>query len=85
MILEFLVGLFLGALLCYLFLKERMQAMFREWKLEFGDKIRKETLDRSRGVIKGKIGEQLAPLLPMFEYNPSDARFIGSPVDYIVF
>jgi len=27
----------------------------------------------------------MAPLLPEFRYEPADARFIGSPVDYIVF
>lgn len=27
----------------------------------------------------------MAPLLPEFPYLPSDARFLGYPVDYIVF
>jgi predicted Holliday junction resolvase-like endonuclease len=38
-------------------------------------------------VLKGKIAEQLAPLLPGFlaKYNPADARFIGSPIDYLIF
>lgn len=38
-------------------------------------------------MLKGKIGEQLAPLLPDFLElcNPSDARFIGSPIDYLIF
>jgi predicted Holliday junction resolvase-like endonuclease len=37
--------------------------------------------------LKGKIGEQIAPLLPEFFAlcNPSDARFIGSPIDYLIF
>jgi predicted Holliday junction resolvase-like endonuclease len=35
--------------------------------------------------LKGKIAEQMAPLLPGFLFNPADARFIGSPVDYIIF
>jgi predicted Holliday junction resolvase-like endonuclease len=41
----------------------------------------------SREVLKGKIAEQLAPLLPGFlaKYNPADARFIGSPIDYLIF
>jgi len=38
-------------------------------------------------VLKGKIAEQMAPLLPGFlaKYNPADARFIGSPIDYLIF
>ena len=44
-------------------------------------------MDASRAVLKGKIAEQIAPLLPGFlaKYNPADARFIGSPIDYLIF
>jgi predicted Holliday junction resolvase-like endonuclease len=31
------------------------------------------------------MAEQLAPLLPGFAYLPADARFLGDPVDYVVF
>jgi predicted Holliday junction resolvase-like endonuclease len=47
--------------------------------------IRKDSINRSRSTLKGKIAEQLAPVLPGFLFNPADARFIGSPVDYIIF
>lgn len=47
--------------------------------------IRKDTRERVRATLKGRIGEQLAPLLPMFKYEPADARFIGSPIDYVIF
>jgi predicted Holliday junction resolvase-like endonuclease len=46
---------------------------------------RNRSLDGSRAVIKGKIAEQLAPVLPNFKYLPSDARFIGDPIDYVIF
>ncbi len=51
------------------------------------EKKRKNSLDTSRDVLKGKIGEQMAPLFPEFRnlYNPADARFIGTPIDYIIF
>jgi predicted Holliday junction resolvase-like endonuclease len=55
------------------------------WKTEFGEQIKREVLERSRTVLKGRIGEQLAPLLPMFKHEPADARFIGTPIDYVVF
>jgi predicted Holliday junction resolvase-like endonuclease len=47
----------------------------------------RNALDTQRDVLKGKIGEQMAPLFPEFRnrYNPADARFIGSPIDYIIF
>ena len=31
------------------------------------------------------LAEQLAPIMPQFEYLPSDAKFLGDPVDYVVF
>lgn len=68
-----MVGAVLGAAVCYL--------RFRLSKR----RIRKDALGKSRAVLKGKIGEQMAPVLPEFRYNPADARFLGSPIDYIIF
>lgn len=31
------------------------------------------------------MAEQFAPVLPEFQYLPSDAKFMGDPVDYIIF
>jgi predicted Holliday junction resolvase-like endonuclease len=53
--------------------------------MEFEEKIKRDILERSRAALKGRIGEQLAPLLPLFNHEPADARFLGSPVDYVVF
>jgi len=49
------------------------------------EKARHQSVEQSRHTIKGQIAEQLAPLLPGFPYLPSDAHFIGDPIDYIVF
>jgi len=84
-IVALIFGLLIGILLCYVYLKERLAVKFERWKAEFEEKIRQEILERSRAVLKGRIGEQLAPLLPMFKHEPADARFLGSPVDYVVF
>lgn len=48
-------------------------------------KLRKDAVKRSKAVINGQVAEQIAPFLPDFPANPSDARFIGKPVDFIVF
>ncbi|MEM3453483.1 MAG: Holliday junction resolvase-like protein, partial [Candidatus Hadarchaeum sp.] len=84
-IIIFILGLILGIILCFLYLKGRLSVQFERWKSEFEYRIRQEVLERSRAALKGKIGEQLAPLLPMFKHEPADARFLGSPVDYVVF
>jgi predicted Holliday junction resolvase-like endonuclease len=48
---------------------------------------RKDATRRSRSVLGGKAGEQLAPLVPQFSerFDPSEARFIGAPIDYVIF
>lgn len=46
---------------------------------------RDDAVKRSRAVLTGQIGEQLAPFFPEFPCEPSDARFIGKPVDFVAF
>ena len=58
---------------------------FNQWIYDEKKRITEEVLKSSRATLKGKIGEQLAPLLPLFKYNVADARFIGSPIDYVIF
>jgi len=56
----------------------------KKW-LEKIPEIRKEAIERSRAVLGGQFSEQLAPYLPDFPYLPTEARFIGKPIDFIVF
>jgi predicted Holliday junction resolvase-like endonuclease len=46
---------------------------------------RHDALARGRATLRGQVAEQLAPLLPDFPYEPEDARFLGAPIDYVVF
>lgn len=48
-------------------------------------KIRQSAIIQSRAVLTGKFTEQMAPYLPQFKYDPTEARFVGSPIDFIVF
>ena len=65
--------------------EERYGALLERWNAESEKGLRADALARSRAVLKGKIAEQLAPMFEVFGYNPSDARFIGDPVDYVIF
>lgn len=47
--------------------------------------IRTDAAKRSRAVIGGQFSEQLAPYLPDFPYRPTEAKFLGKPVDFIIF
>jgi predicted Holliday junction resolvase-like endonuclease len=59
--------------------------VFLLWRMTGVRNIRREAIKRSAAVISGRVHEQLVPHLPGFDFNPKDARFLGSPVDFIVF
>ena len=46
---------------------------------------REDAVKRSAAVVTGRVYEQLVPYLPWFRYNPREARFLGSPIDLVVF
>jgi len=46
---------------------------------------RDDAVKRSRSVLTGQIGEQLAPYFPGFPCDAADARFLGKPVDFVAF
>ena len=58
---------------------------FIVWRAKHAGAIRADAVARSLAVTVGKVTEQLVPYLPGFGYNPKDARFLGSPVDFVVF
>ena len=47
--------------------------------------IREDAIKQSRAVLSGQFSEQIAPYLPNFPYKPTEARFLGKPIDFIVF
>lgn len=63
------------------------QVVLQKWKIENEAKIRQDAINRSYSVNLGKITEHLVPFHQKFlsQFNPKDARFIGSPIDLIVF
>jgi predicted Holliday junction resolvase-like endonuclease len=71
------VGLTVGLVLGWVY--------FLIWKLRYTTLIREDAVQRSQAVTAGKVHEQLIPYLPEFPYNPKDVRFLGSPVDLVVF
>ena len=82
----------LGLLVAYLYFSQKIDAIrdqarndLERWKIECTDDIRKDSVNRSRSTLKGRISEQMAPLLPEFSFAPADARFIGNPIDFVVF
>jgi predicted Holliday junction resolvase-like endonuclease len=46
---------------------------------------KRAAVQRSRSVLSGMFAEQLAPYLPNFPFSPTEAKFIGAPIDFLVF
>ncbi|MFW9767345.1 MAG: Holliday junction resolvase-like protein [Candidatus Thorarchaeota archaeon] len=91
-----LIGLGIGlvlAVLVYLIMKiqlrHRISMVENEFALTWAEKeasVRKDAADRSRYVLKGKIAEHMVPMYrDVFNFDPADARFIGAPIDYLIF
>ncbi len=79
-------------LLSYYLIKWRFEKRFRQWRgtealslEQEKQRIRQTAINQSRAVLGGKFTEQMAPYLPEFKYDPTEARFIGSPIDLVVF
>jgi predicted Holliday junction resolvase-like endonuclease len=84
MLAPFLIGAFVALFLAVLIYQFRIFKL----KLDFQRQIKeatKRSVDQSRSTLKGQIAEQMAPVLPGFSYLPADARFLGDPIDYVVF
>ena len=47
--------------------------------------IRETAIKQSRAVLSGQFSEQIAPYLPEFPFKPTEVRFIGKPIDFVVF
>ncbi len=68
-----IIGFVLGLLVMYL-----------HWKHKIPEE-RQDAIDRSRANLGGQFAEQLAPHFPNFPYSPTELRWLGKPIDYVVF
>ena len=73
LILIFFIGYLIGKYITQHKLKEKIP------------EIREDAIKHSRAVLSGQFSEQIAPYLPDFPYKPTEARFIGKPIDFVVF
>ena len=64
--------------------REWRDAETQKWQSEM-EQARKSAITQSRAVLGGKFTEQMVPFFPDFKYDPTEVRFIGSPIDMIVF
>ena len=59
-----------------------------ELKLEY-ELLKKRILQgapkKSLEVIFGQVAEKVAPVMPKFPFDINDCRFLGDPIDYVIF
>ena len=74
------------------FTQMKYERRFRQW--QEAERLRaedeksrtvRESVAQSRAVLSGKFTEQMTPYLPEFRYDPTEARFIGTPIDMVIF
>ena len=73
LLIGYLIGHFLGT-----FRREKL------WQEQLPGH-RADAIARSRSVLAGNFSEQLAPYLPNFPFKPTECKFMGKPIDFIVF
>ncbi len=64
--------------------KEWQDIEIQSWQVDL-EQARQTAVSQSRAVLGGKFTEQMVPFFPDFRYDPTEVRFIGSPIDMIVF
>ncbi len=74
-------GLLVGFLVGRGFTSREMEVEFQARERE----ARQDSVERSRATLSGQFLEKLAPRFPDFPYDPTDLRFLGTPIDYVVF
>lgn len=56
-----------------------------EWKEKEEKRIRDDAIKRSASSRVGKYMDRLAPILTDFEHDPRDVRWLGNPIDLVIF
>jgi len=64
--------------------EEWWKKQFDAWCITKEKEIRKDSLTRSRNIIRGQATEHLSPFM-IKGYSPKDFRFLGNPIDFIIY
>ncbi len=69
-----------------IYLAYRLGSLKKElqWRKK-ANKMRQEIANKQRSSLKGAVAETFAPYLPDFKFKPSECKFLGDPIDFIVF
>ena len=84
-----LVGTVVGVLVVLLLVRAAVTSQARAeselWRTQERHSIGRDALERSRPELRRRIGEEIARWTHSFPFRQEDSRFVGHPIDYIVF
>ncbi len=90
------IGLLIGFVLANRISSARVENLNRLWRERFDREVeskvrereeflRKDAAERSGRTLSARVLERFSPLMDSFPFDPHDAVWIGSPIDYLVF
>ena len=65
--------------------KLKFEQRFKDWIEKEEQRIRQDAITRSARTLSGKTLEKLVPFLDRFPYDPHDVRWLGDPIDLVIF
>ncbi len=65
--------------------KIKFEQRFKEWLEKEERRIREDAIARSARTLSGKTLEKLIPFLEKFKHNSHDVKWLGDPIDLVVF
>lgn len=65
--------------------KLKFEQRIKEWIATEEKKIREDAITRSARTLSGKTLEKLIPFLDKFPYDSHDMRWLGDPIDFVIF
>lgn len=82
--------LVLFVVITYLWFKNRewrikFEQRIKEWLEKEEERIRQDAIMRSARTLSGKTLEKLVPFLDKFPHDPHDIRWLGDPIDLVIF
>ncbi|MBI2084008.1 MAG: hypothetical protein HYT70_00080 [Candidatus Aenigmarchaeota archaeon] len=80
----------LGLVIAYLLYKNlewrfKFERKVKDWIEAEEERIREDAISRSARTLSGKTLEKLVPFLDKFSYDPHDIRWMGDPIDFVIF
>lgn len=80
-----IVGVVVVVLLMLELVRGQVAAQVQQWQVKELYAVRHDALDKSRPEVQRRVGTTIASWTHSFPFLQEDSRFLGHPIDYVVF